>query len=335
MAAGQRALAAKDFAAADKSISAVLKECQKFSRTDLRRYKAYNLRLSQYYAQGDLPGAKSVFESLIAFVEDAKGVDHQDAKAAMNNYDVLLKSLGDAHATDVFENRQQSLQKNTDGFHSHIANLTGMAITDSDAAFLLHGLNNDIWDIHADDSVITDRTLQLLASFPNLERLFLTHTMITDAGLRFLNSRPKILQYIVDHTAVTDAGVAQMKGFPRLMTLGLAQTKIKGETLGALMQFPKLQTLNLADDKLTNKGWEQVAMLSQLRSLDLTGSNVTDAAIERIAAGMPRLRNLNLYQCAVTDKCAVALKKLPELRRVNFNETKVSAAVAAEFEKLR
>lgn len=296
----------------------------------VQQFRDLNGKLAECYKKGDWTGAKTTFQSLIAVTEKAKGLDHPDVRESMKNYSLLLERLGDQHGLKVLELRESALRRAPDGGYSHLIDITGPDMTDEDVAFILRGLQRDMWQLTLDDTAVGDKTMKFLQGFNNMERLYLSGTKITDAGLAALGSKSQVLQLIMNRTAITDAGIAQMGSMPVLKTLSLNETKVKGESFAVLAtKCPALRLLSLEKDQLTLAGWKAVGKCDQIGDLSLCESNASDEAVEALS-GMKSLKTLNLYKTNVSDSCLPALLKAT-LRGVNLNGTHCTAETAAKL----
>lgn len=240
MSAGESALKNKNYPAAEQSFAKALAETKKFKETDERISNVLNQQITLFYAEGKLANAAPVIKQLINFMQSSRGIDSPSVIESLKNYKQVLQRIGDAHGCDVVENRLSSLEHGGDGEHSHIANLVGASINDDDAAFLLNGLEKEIWQLDAYGSKISDKTMQLLKNFSHLEKIDLSSTKVTDAGLANLKGKSTIRMLNLGSTAVTDAGMQNLYSLEGLKFLGLSSTAVSPKAIAALQKaLPK------------------------------------------------------------------------------------------------
>lgn len=234
MSDGEAAFKTKNFAESEKAFSQALNAAKSFPASDQRTLKALNKQISVLYAEGKLADASPVIKQVIMIMEVRQGLDSAEVLESLKNYKLVLQRIGDSHKCDVVDNRISSLAKGGDGEHSHIANLIGSAITDDDAAFLLHGLEHEIWQLDAGNSQIGDKTMQLLKSFDHLERVDLSGTRISNPSLVNLKDKNTIRILTLDNTAVSDAGMPHLYSLKGLTHLGLSGTSVSASAITAL-----------------------------------------------------------------------------------------------------
>ncbi|WP_345032236.1 c-type cytochrome domain-containing protein [Ravibacter arvi] len=96
-----------------------------------------------------------------------------------------------------------------------------------------------IW-LRLDDAKISDKTLGLVAGFPNLTRLYLTNTAISDAGLAQLSPLKQLQVLNLVNTKVTEQGLLALKGLQSLRSIYLFQTAVDKSKWASLQTaFPK------------------------------------------------------------------------------------------------
>ena len=105
----------------------------------------------------------------------------------------------------------------------------------------------------------TDRDVEKLRGFKDLEALYLSRTQVTDDGLRHLSAFPNLHTLSLRQTQVTDRGLEHLKGLSNLRELYLDGTGITDAGLEHLKGLTKLRTLHLADGhRVTEAGIQEL-----------------------------------------------------------------------------
>jgi hypothetical protein len=99
--------------------------------------------------------------------------------------------------------------------------------------------------------------MAIVATFSELESLFLNGTSVSDEGLAKLSGLENIREFSIGYTyktRITDAGLAHLKSWTRLENLSFAATDIGPESVPLLLQFPNLNVVQgLGATKFSNK----------------------------------------------------------------------------------
>jgi hypothetical protein len=97
------------------------------------------------------------------------------------------------------------------------------------------------------ESRITDSGLELIASLPRLERLYLTSVVhVTDSGLRHVTKCQSLRELCILDTSVTDEGIGHLKGLKNLERLRIGSPDMSGAGIGHLMDIKTLSYLSLS-----------------------------------------------------------------------------------------
>lgn len=129
-----------------------------------------------------------------------------------------------------------------------------------------------------------------------------------------------------------DADLAELRGLRDMEWVGLDSTRATPAALVGLEQTG-LKTLSLGGVTMTDAHLAAVVRLRQLSGLFLSGSRVTSQQCRTIAT-MHWLGSLNLtVNPLIDDAGAEALGQLPQLRMLQLNGTKVSAAGIAALRR--
>lgn len=101
---------------------------------------------------------------------------------------------------------------------------------------------------------LRDEHLELLKSFPNLERLSLDFTEVSDAAMVHLAGAEKLTDLSLALTGVTDAGLARLTHLKNLEHLDLFGTRVTDAGIAHLAKLPKLKRLDLRGTQVTDEG---------------------------------------------------------------------------------
>lgn len=116
-------------------------------------------------------------------------------------------------------------------------------------------------------ATVTDRGLETIALFKNLEKLFLRAAKITDAGSH------------------------QLSALQNLKVLELADTQLSASGLGFVSQLKSLEELSLArSPRVDDKAIEALASAPALKWVDLEGTKVTEDGVRKLRERRPQLK---------------------------------------------
>jgi Leucine-rich repeat (LRR) protein len=180
---------------------------------------------------------------------------------------------------------------------------------------------------------VSDETLGVLRSLPQLESLQLVGTHTTDKGLEVLGSLKKLRQLNLDGALLTDQALVGLKGLTELQALRLGNTAITDAGLANLQGLKKLQTLHLVGIRITDKGLTHLADLKEMQNLDLRHTALSDAGLTSLEA-LTGLRSLRLGSTKISDGGLAALKKFASLEVLDLASTRISDAGLAQLESL-
>lgn len=108
--------------------------------------------------------------------------------------------------------------------------------------------------LYVADTLVTDRTLDVVSRLPGLERLDLSDTDVTEAGLQKLARCPTLHTLHLDGTRVSDDAVEALSRLPNLQHLSLSRTRVTDASLQALLKTKSLRTLWLTNSHVTTDG---------------------------------------------------------------------------------
>jgi len=163
---------------------------------------------------------------------------------------------------------------------------------------------------------LDDAQFAYFKRFPNIFRINLDSTLITDKSVPVLASFKQMSDMRISKTELTGQGFEAFSGMP-LRILSIEGSNVQEGNLQKIKTLPDtLESLNADRTKL---GPSDIAFLSKcrkLQSLDLGGDkNITDACAKDIAK-MKMLDVLNISDTLVTEKSLPTLAKMPNLKRL-------------------
>lgn len=170
-------------------------------------------------------------------------------------------------------------------------------------------------NIIASNLDFTDDHMRHLKNFKGLAHLNLDETLVTDKSLALIATFQDLMTLRISVTDVTGTNFEALSKLPRLLNLNIHGITLKPGCL-AKLKGALTHLLDL-DISTVNLGREDAAALApaiELKSLDLAGNKGFDDSCVVHLAGMKRLKSLKLVDTSVTDKSVTALSKLPNLK---------------------
>lgn len=202
----------------------------------------------------------------------------------------------------------------------------------------------ELTEIDATSSGVTDGGLAHLTKLPLLKKLDLTSTKVTDQGVQHLAQVPSLESLALQGTAISDAGVASLTTLPNLKELDLRGCHLTPEGFAAIGRMPVLEAINLdstggVNDAtfdlicnartlkrlrmnyvmgVTDKGMNSLAKLEILEELFISECPVTGEALTKVAkTGLKKLKRLLMNKCPITLAGAKAINSCKSLEHLN------------------
>ncbi len=154
-------------------------------------------------------------------------------------------------------------------------------------------LKNFKWLAHLnlDETLVTDKSLALIATFKELMALRISVTDVTGSNFEALTKLPILLHLNIHGTNLKPGCLAKLKGaFGHFIDLDLSATSLRREDAAALTSA------------------------TELKSLDLAGNKGFDDSCVVYLAGMKHLKSLKINDTSVTEQSLAKLSKLPKLK---------------------
>jgi hypothetical protein len=162
-----------------------------------------------------------------------------------------------------------------------------------------------------------DSQLAHLKKFKNLVELNLDGTLVTEKSLPLIGSFPKLRLLRIKRTDITGSGFDALENVRQLAKLDLEGIDLKQGSLAKLRPLAEsLTSLNVAKTGLTKVDMAAIEELHCLRRLDLSGNKLID---DNCAKYLPSLVNLNwldITDTGITEKSLPDIYKLAKLRKV-------------------
>lgn len=155
--------------------------------------------------------------------------------------------------------------------------------------------------------------LATLDQSASIEKLVLYGEGVTNTGLKHVGGLARVGLLSIEQTGITDGGLALLAKMKDVRSLRLWQDRFTDAALERVKGLTSLQSLDIDGTQIHGEGLEHLKGLEKLRSLTL-GREIQDADLERLAALLPNLEELDLRGCRqVTD---AGLAHLPGLSKL-------------------
>jgi len=204
-----------------------------------------------------------------------------------------------------------------------------------------------------------DRCMQHIAALTGLKVLELRYTDITGRGIKAIEGLES-LERLTLPERIDNAGMVQVAKLKSLKGLYWNENRVTNRGLRHLIELTSLEELALGGDHIGNSGLVHVAKLPHLRYLMLWGKNftddgmvclqnfpslkilhlgglrnITDAGLEHLSH-ISRLEIISFYWNEnITDRGMAHLKRLPALRKLKINRSKVTDEGLAHLKEVK
>ncbi|MHC4822389.1 MAG: c-type cytochrome domain-containing protein [Planctomycetota bacterium] len=177
--------------------------------------------------------ATPIEEDALAEVQD------EEASGPVHDLDkeTYLKRL------DALRNEQVSVEPVASGSRRLVVSFVPVKhrVDDAMVARLLSPLLEYVEELVLANTMVTDRTLDLVAKMPHVVVMNLDQVEITDSGLLALSSHASLEQLVLSRTLVTSESAALFQGLPRLTDLYLWGTAFSPDEIRTLRgQLPQV-----------------------------------------------------------------------------------------------
>lgn len=183
-------------------------------------------------------------------------------------------------------------------------------------------------ELNLDNYAIDDDDMEVIGTFPALERLFFPFARIhagsfTGSKLHLLAAPEKLSQASFGFTPVNGAGAKALGRCVNLEALNLSRSKLEDADLAHLATLTKLKTLDLRWTNTTIKGMRYLKALQALKSLGWSPDpKAPQGGFAELATQFPQLEGIRLsYREGVKPEHYEGLEALPLLRNVFIEGT--------------
>eukprot|EP00736_Rhodelphis_marinus_P006341 Rmarinus@m.29668 len=174
--------------------------------------------------------------------------------------------------------------------------------------------------LNLESCLITDNSLSVLLSLPDLVELNVMGTYVTDIGMNRLFSAeqpPMLMVLNLDTCAISDNGLRNISNVRNTLTaLDLTDTAVTDNTMSQLVQLTTLTSLDLSGTAIGDECVPSLGALPQsLRFLSLDTKSIGDSSMKSVS----RLKNLvylDLFGAKISDSGLLHLAMLPNLRKL-------------------
>lgn len=193
-------------------------------------------------------------------------------------------SLNSNRSSEPEKNWQEQSQAVISGVSDTIE-ITAESISDEQFA-ALQG-NKNLRQLSLEQGLLTDRSAEVLASFPKLLQLKLRESAITDASMPSIRKIESLMFLNIPQAEITFAGIHALAGHPNLQQLRIGGKLIDDKACLELIDFPELRYLHLIGPKITAKGVQHLALIPKLQSLYIDDCLLTEEAWDQLLKQRP------------------------------------------------
>lgn len=161
----------------------------------------------------------------------------------------------------------------------------------------------------------TDDHMRHLKNFKSLAHLNLDETLVTDKSLALMATFRELMALRISVTDVTGTSFEELSKLPILLHLNIHGTSLKPGCLNKLKgAFGHFIDLDLSATNLRREDATALTSATELKSLDVSGNKGFDDSCVVYLAGMKHLKSLKISDTSVTEKSMAQLSKLPKLK---------------------
>lgn len=182
---------------------------------------------------------------------------------------------------------------------------------------------NDDMDFTAIEFSSTNKVLENITHFRNLDELIMVSTDPTPEAWALVNNFPKLTKLSLSHVMLDCKEIAKFKRFKQLTYFKLI---IPQKITAVLEQFrgsTNITNMCLVKCKVEDQDVRILSTCSNLAHLELRSTDITDAAIPLLP---PKLVSLDICNCKITSASIPALERLKHLRGLSINTGSFSEA---------
>lgn len=180
---------------------------------------------------------------------------------------------------------------------------------------------------------VDERTIKSILRFKNVRCLQFDRADLDDKGLAMLAAFPNLESLVVSHTQITGTTFTSLCSAKKLSRLDVGSNALKEETLPILARFKHLQTLAIGRCHLRNPHLSFLGNLQNLSHLDLSENNLLSDPCMKYVSRLKNLTNIKLDGTHISHKGLLMMKGLP-LKTIRLSPNVLSPSQKAEMEKM-
>lgn len=183
-------------------------------------------------------------------------------------------------------------------------------------------------DLASDRISVTNAEVQRLLALPNLKRLRVSGSALGRQGIEHISQLSGLAELALWNVPLDNDKLGLLGSLKALTSLSIHRTALLSDAgLVHLRRFPKLTHLALVEVGITDRGVAQIVRdLPKLRLLDLRNcAQVTNAGIEHLR-GLAGLRVLRLGGHQINDQTLAIVGRMPSLVGLTVQEAVISDA---------
>lgn len=168
---------------------------------------------------------------------------------------------------------------------------------------------------------MSDALLGSVANLPErreeIEEILAGGSQVSDQGLKVLTALPNLRTLDVQGTKVTNEGVASIAKITSLESLRFTGQQLKDDGAAELANMPNLRKLYIDNVVLSPTGWAAIGRIPSLEVLHIGHSSISDAAMPLLCEAQ-NLKELMLHHSPVSDVGISYIGKLPNLQKLEI-----------------
>ena len=210
---------------------------------------------------------------------------------------------------------------------AHVTTLQAASL-DLEDSHLIHFKNYQSLNyLNLDTTLITDKSLPVIAGFKSIFSLRLSGTNIKGAGFDNLNRLTNLRMLNISSLTLEKGTLSKLKPLvARLSDLTLARNDLNKEELASLGPMPSVEHLDIAfNQKLDDSCVAQLVHLTKLKDLALNDTGITDKSLPTLM----KLPNLTQVTVRGRDFWRTSLAK-KEIGHIKFVDVAAKSSVPAD-----
>ena len=136
-------------------------------------------------------------------------------------------------------------------------------------------------------SDVTDETLALIGTFPEIKELDLTGTLVHDESLAVLQQLPELQSLKLKGTRISSVGMTSLTIISSLVLLDASNTAVADEGLAQASQWTRLRYLSLNNTTVTDNSIPYLASITTLKGLSLLNTSITAEGTRVLKESLP------------------------------------------------